>query len=489
MKRTRNDTSLEKENESPASKKRGPYLSWAREGKKMPKSTRYSRSAESKKPPQSKPRRTGPPNVTRAKSARAKSPSKSCASTMQEHSGTASNPGLDKEIQLDSEVQVLSLVTTERNATSKDEILLTLLPSPPAEEVSGLTWNNISVTPDTTPRASPDRNSFENDHFEIVGDEEVNCVESTNNEDKNAHFDDSFISLEATDLQPCPVPDDSSDDDADNDYAKASGLHLTINQKIDLLLLLATKRRHNLTYSAAEDIMNLAGVVSDKSGFLPTRHIMKKTIELYSACDMTEHHVCPQCGLYIGVISSANFTYENCNRDICTDKNRKGGNMFISISLRKQLESIIRNCFKHIVDRRTRKKISAYNYEDIYDAEIYNARVAHKELSFNFFVDGLQIASTSKQSAWPVLGCLNELPLSLRRKHVFMASIWLGLGKPNCQQYLKPFVQECNLLAEKGIQMKIGNKDFNFKVKALMCVSDTVARPLLRNSSQFNGIN
>jgi len=193
-------------------------------------------------------------------------------------------------------------------------------------------------------------------------------------------------------LQPCPDPRDSSDDDADHVYAEAADLHLTIKQKIDLLLLLATKRRHNLSYSAAEDIMNLAGVLSDdKSGFLPTRHIMKKAIELYSACDLTEHHVCPHCGLYIGVITSTSFTCEDCQKNISTDKNRKEGNMFIYISLQKQLESIIRNCLKHIVDPRTRKKICQHNYEDIYDGKMYKGRVAHGELSFNFFVDGLQV--------------------------------------------------------------------------------------------------
>lgn len=55
--------------------------------------------------------------------------------------------------------------------------------------------------------------------------------------------------------------------------------------------LLATKRRHNLSYSGAEDIMELAGVLAgDDKPFLPTRHLMKLAIQMYS-CALTEHHV------------------------------------------------------------------------------------------------------------------------------------------------------------------------------------------------------
>jgi len=54
-------------------------------------------------------------------------------------------------------------------------------------------------------------------------------------------------------------------------------------------------------------------------------------------------------------------------------------------------------------------------------------------------------------------------------------------------EYLKPFVKECIELQRTAITIKINGQDKTFKIVPLMCVSDSVARPLLRCSNQFNG--
>ncbi len=94
---------------------------------------------------------------------------------------------------------------------------------------------------------------------------------------------------------------------------------------------------------------------------------------------------------------------------------------------------------------------------------------------------------TSKNSAHPVLFTINELPIHLRRKHVMMASVWLGKKKPVMNEYLKPFVRECIILERDGISFKTNGVDVHLRVIPLVGVSDSVARPTLRNSTQFNG--
>jgi len=112
------------------------------------------------------------------------------------------------------------------------------------------------------------------------------------------------------------------DDDMDEDTApphevldKAPGLHLNVKEKIKLLLLVATKRRHRhkLTYAAAEDVIRLAGVFFDEDSFLPSKNIMKIAIEEYSF-GLAEHHVCPSCGKYIGIVTVNNFQYTRCRK-------------------------------------------------------------------------------------------------------------------------------------------------------------------------------
>lgn len=62
-----------------------------------------------------------------------------------------------------------------------------------------------------------------------------------------------------------------------------------------------------------------------------------------------------------------------------------------------------------------------------------------------------------------------------------------GKKKPVMNEYLKPFVMECIQLQRDGITIKVNGADKIIKVIPLVCVSDSVARPLLRNSTQFNG--
>jgi hypothetical protein len=68
-----------------------------------------------------------------------------------------------------------------------------------------------------------------------------------------------------------------------------------------------------------------------------------------------------------------------------------------------------------------------------------------------------------------------------------MASVWLSKKKPRFSEYLKPFVEECKVLATEGLNYLRDGVCRNQKILALDCIADSVARPLLRNSNQFNG--
>ncbi|KAE8737050.1 hypothetical protein FOCC_FOCC017491, partial [Frankliniella occidentalis] len=265
--------------------------------------------------------------------------------------------------------------------------------------------------------------------------------------------------------------------------AQAPNLHLSQEEKIHLLLLLATKKRHNLSYSASEDIMELCGILStDKTNFIPTRHQMKQAIEMYSNMSLSEHHVCPGCGTYVGIVSSPTVECDKCKGEFSTDSNKKNGNMFLYISLTDQIKSVLKHCHNDIVDPKQRKKICQYNFEDIYDGKVYKESVESDCLTINCFVDGLQVSTTSKRSDWPVLGSINELPLHLRRKYILMASLWLGLKKPNCQEYLKPFTEECDVLRRNGLAVRIAfmYESFNHDIKNFVKSSNGIAQQICK---------
>lgn len=320
-------------------------------------------------------------------------------------------------------------------------------------------------------------------------DEDEEAAYGEENEDSNMEMDDfidigEVLEIEVGDKE----SENHSSDDEEEILTEDPNSHLSIEEQIKMLLLLATKKRHNLTYSAAVNIMRLAGLFArDSSCFLPSKHRMKTIINFFSSA-VTEHHMCPGCQMYIGIVHDF-FVCSNCGKEGDAASNKKCGNIFLYISLHDQFKCLFEYCLSDsdIVNPNARDKINQFNYEDIYDGRKYKTSVNSGEISFNFFVDGVQVATTSKKAAWPVLLVINELPLQLRGKYVLMASLWLGLKKPLMNEYLKPFVKECKELATSGVSFEKNCIIINRKIKALMGVSDSIARPLLRNSKQFNG--
>nr|XP_020441759.1 uncharacterized protein LOC109951534 [Monopterus albus] len=69
-----------------------------------------------------------------------------------------------------------------------------------------------------------------------------------------------------------------------------------------------------------------------------------------------------------------------------------------------------------------------------------------------------------------------------------MSALWFGPGKPSIFTLLTPFLKEASLLETEGVDWQDieGNRHVS-KVYVLICSSDSVAQPLLRNTKQFNG--
>ncbi len=80
--------------------------------------------------------------------------------------------------------------------------------------------------------------------------------------------------------------------------------------------------------------------------------------------------------------------------------------------------------------------------------------------------------------------------LALDGMKIFMVAncVWFSRKKTNTNNgNLKPFVSECEHLSRIGISVQYHDINRTIRVNALLYVSDSIAKPLLRNSSQFNG--
>lgn len=97
--------------------------------------------------------------------------------------------------------------------------------------------------------------------------------------------------------------------------------------------------------------------------------------------------------------------------------------------------------------------------------------------------DGAQIHKSSKYGFWPFMGIVNETSYKTRRSNVLLFALYYGNKKPNIANFIDPVVQQLKQLSSSGIVVN----GTNWKVRPIVITVDTVARPILRNTTQFNG--
>ncbi|KAG8174580.1 hypothetical protein JTE90_005237 [Oedothorax gibbosus] len=109
----------------------------------------------------------------------------------------------------------------------------------------------------------------------------------------------------------------------------------------------------------------------------------------------------------------------------------------------------------------------------------------HSNIEYEFRnLDGVAAFKNAKGSLWPILLTINGLEPEIRFNNVILAGLWFGKKEPDMNLFLAPFVEEATELATKGISVEPGR---TLHVFAACCCSDSVARPCLQNSTQYNG--
>ncbi|KAK3919975.1 Chaperone protein DnaJ [Frankliniella fusca] len=282
--------------------------------------------------------------------------------------------------------------------------------------------------------------------------------------------------------------DDDESDDPDSEIDGQETCNIPKSKLVPVLLLLKTKLRHGLTYSATITLINLIQILCKNIDLsICTKYHLQNFVKLYSG-SFSIHQLCPGCKSYLGVIVN-DASCRKCHEEVQSGKDL--GSSFVYLSLKEQIKNLLENQIITEDDLdycNFRKKENEIALEDIFDGSLYSKVSDNGNYkTFNFFIDGLQVTSSSKKSAWPVLCTLNNLSPVKRRNHILMASLWLGKDKPVCNEYLRPFVQECIELSTGGVDYTVNELKRNVKFRAAMCIADSVARPAIRNSTLFSG--
>ena len=108
---------------------------------------------------------------------------------------------------------------------------------------------------------------------------------------------------------------------------------------------------------------------------------------------------------------------------------------------------------------------------------------AHSTLTLQLNVDGAQMFQSSKWNFWPFMAIINEAAYKVRRSNVVLVGLWHGDRKPPMNAFVRPCVESLAKLKEPGLEFN----GTTVKILPTILTTDMMARPVFRNTTQFNG--
>lgn len=197
---------------------------------------------------------------------------------------------------------------------------------------------------------------------------------------------------------------------------------------------------------------------------------------------------CDNCQNYMG----KNTDDARCSCDTIFNKksSHERGRFFLSVSLKDLLKNVLKNHGTELLPKMVNHE---NDIKDVMDGAMYQnllrqGKLAADDLTLMWNCDEVPIYEPTRWSIWPLQFTINELPYTQRMENVIVAGLRFGPEKPTMNTFLKPFIDECRYLAKNPFQWTDANGAVHSsKVFSLVCSSDAVARPLLRNCKQFNG--
>ncbi|XP_058624866.1 uncharacterized protein LOC131536150 isoform X2 [Onychostoma macrolepis] len=258
-----------------------------------------------------------------------------------------------------------------------------------------------------------------------------------------------------------------------------------ISRGQSLLLLMSFILRHNLTGTALEDLLKLFN--EHFPGSVPaTSYLFHKAYGQYGQYE--SHFYCFGCTNYIGKVNGQTQC-SICHMMFDADTNLKNGAYFLVLNLSSQIKDILENP-KNTLDRKrsTNGIISDIHSGMEYEKLIRSGKISEEDVCLLWNCDGIPVFKSSNCQLWPIQCQIIELDPKERNNNICIPCIWFGDKKPNMTTLLTPFVDELQELEQNGIQWTdTQNQQHLSKVHALVCSSDSVARPQIRNTKQFNG--
>ena len=245
-----------------------------------------------------------------------------------------------------------------------------------------------------------------------------------------------------------------------------------------------------LTQTACDELLQLICVFLPSESLLPsTKYLLKKYFMFKNDASATIYY-CPHCSTAL----DKDLFCSTCN--LLHEKHvlNKNHNFFLYLPLVPQLLNLLEARGFGDKLRLFSPLKSANGVCDISDGRKYNGFMDgiltknQNTISLTFNTDGVPLFKSSSFSIWPLQSFVNELPASKRKSNFLLSGLWFGNSKPSLSTFLKPFSDELQVLGTLGFQWIKNGVRVHSLVFAVACCCDSVARAMLQNIMQFNGL-
>jgi len=267
------------------------------------------------------------------------------------------------------------------------------------------------------------------------------------------------------------------------------GSPITLGQS--MMAILSFVVAHHCSGAALADLLGLIALhcIIEDNVCIKTLYKFKKYFEnLRSPLKM--HYFCSKC-----------FSHLRRKDDICGNEgcdNQSEVSYFVEISIVSQLRQMFNRTgfYDKLNHRFDRRKKNAFNYEDVYDGQVYKHQVRdgfladRNNVSFCWNSDGVRIFKSANYEVWPFYLVLNELSYAERfkKENIIVGGLWFGPTKPALPLFLNSFHSDLSALYQ-GIDVDVPGHNEQKRVRGLvLCGScDMPAKAHFLEFIYFNG--
>jgi len=262
------------------------------------------------------------------------------------------------------------------------------------------------------------------------------------------------------------------------------GAIITHSQSQSMIMSLVAK--HNLTKEATKDILSTIKChLPLGTHFASTVYQLEKSAGIYDVDWSQRHYICDKCELAL----PNTYICASCNKTFCRESLNANSQFFITLSIKYQIEGLLQNVtIQHSIVKSFKKRQQNKDSNiktDIYSGHVYqNLKLDTEDLTLTINTDGIPVFKSSNYNVWPVLFCINEIPPHLRKNTIIVGGLWFRLSKPNMSVFLKPIVEELNIIAVTPLTWKY--KKQLLQSWLLQCVPLQIVQQDVRFKDTFN---